>query len=149
MEDTKTQAELMAALTFDLNKTCHEKEHHFAAAYNLTTAEFRCLRFFRNKERLPIKDLCNYMKLSPGRITHILTSLEDKKLITREMNREDRRGINVALTEKSLPFIKSLNDSYVKFHADILSGIERDKREAILTAMDELVKALKNWSDNK
>lgn len=89
------------------------------------------------------------MKISPGRITHILTKLEEKELIVREKDPDDRRGINVALTSKCQPYIKNLNERHIKLHADILSGIEPDKRDTIITAMEDLIKALKSWSESK
>jgi MarR family transcriptional regulator, multiple antibiotic resistance protein MarR len=147
MDQTQEQAELMAELTFELTRTCHEKERFFASMFNLTSAEFRCLRFFKTKDRLPIKELCNIMKISPGRITHILTKLEEKKLIVREKDPDDRRGINVVLTSKCQPYIKNLNESHVKLHADILSGIEPDKRDSIITAIEDLIRAIKSWSE--
>lgn len=149
MQKTQSQAEMMADLTFELSKACHEKEHYFASMYDLTTAEFRALRLFRHTDTISVKELCREMKLTPGRITHILTSLEEKDLITREVDRSDRRSINVILTSKSIPFIKKINEGHKKLHLEILSGIESDKRESIICAMNELVKAIQSWSESK
>ncbi len=146
-ETVQTQAELMANLTFELAKTCQEKEQLFASAFNLTTAEFRCLQFFRSRDSISVKEISNLMKLTPGRITHILTSLEVKKLIVREVHPNDRRGINVILTEKSRPFIKDLFDGYLELHSQILAKISPDKVDGVLYAMDELVAAVKSWNN--
>ena len=77
----KSNAELMANLTCELARTCTNKEHFFASKFNLTPAEFRCLRLFRESSTVPIKQIAIQMNLTPGRITHILTSLEAKKYI--------------------------------------------------------------------
>jgi len=149
MDGANNHAELMASLTFELAKTCHEKEQYFASLFDLTTAEFRCLQFFRNRESMSVKEIANLMKLTPGRITHILTSLESKNFITREVAPEDRRGINVVLTDKSKPFIKKLFENYLSIHNEIVSKIESEKRDDVLCAMEELVKAIKTWYDHK
>jgi DNA-binding MarR family transcriptional regulator len=81
------------------------------------------------------------MELTPGRITHIITSLEKKKLITREINKDDRRGINVCLTNKAIPFVKNLKESYTKFHEKLLKNIPEEKRDIIKTALQELLRA--------
>ena len=141
-------AELMANLTCELARTCTNKEHFFAAKYDLTPAEFRCLRLFRESPSIPIKTIAIQMKLTPGRITHILTSLEAKKYIERKIDQKDKRNVIVHLTESSKPFLKLVNDNHIKLHEEILQKLPADKREFIIESMQELIKALKTWSDN-
>ncbi len=143
-----SNAEIMANLTCELARTCTNKEHFFAAKYDLTPAEFRCLRLFRESPSVPIKTIAIQMKLTPGRITHILTSLEAKKYIERKIDQKDKRNVIVHLTESSKPFLKLVNDNHIKLHEEILQKLPADKREFILESMQEVIKALKTWSDN-
>ncbi|GJQ61208.1 MAG: hypothetical protein SCALA702_02610 [Melioribacteraceae bacterium] len=146
--DTK-MAEMMAELTCELARTCNEKENYFAAMFNLTPAEFKCLRLFSKKSSLSIKEIAHKMKITPGRITHILTALEDKKFIKRRVDPADKRNVIVSLTPKSTPFIKNLNENHIKLHEDILRKIEPAKRELILGAMGDVVNALRSWSNSR
>ena len=141
-------AKEMAHLTCNLARTCNEKENHFASMFNLTPAEFRCLRLFEEQTSMTIKDLGSMMELTPGRITHILTSLESKNFVKRSSDPKDKRNIIVMLTSKSQPFIKNVTDSHIKIHKEILERIPSDKREAVISAMDEVVKALKDWNES-
>ena len=143
-----SNAELMAQLTCELSRTCINKEHFFAAKYDLTPAEFRCLRLFRESPSIAIKSIAIQMKLTPGRITHILTSLEAKKYVERKIDQKDKRNVIVHLTESSKPFLKVVNDNHIKLHEDILRKLPEDKREFIIESMEELINALKIWSDN-
>jgi DNA-binding MarR family transcriptional regulator len=145
--DEKEMAKAMADLTCELAKTCFEKEKYFAALFNLTTAEYKCLRLFTNTTSKSIKEISLEMNLTPGRITHILTSLEAKKLIERRVDPSDRRNVIVYLTNKSKPFLNNLNESYVKIHEELLKNIEQKKREIVINSMNELLKALKSWRD--
>jgi len=147
-DDIDSSAELMSILTCDLGKTCLNKEHFFAAKYNLTPAEFRCLRLFKNKSSMSIKRIAVQMNLTPGRITHILTSLEAKKYIERKIDQKDKRNIIVHLTNSSIPFLKQVNENHIKLHENILNNLPEDKREFIIESMEELIKALKTWTDN-
>jgi len=147
-DDIDSSAELMSRLTCDLGKTCLNKEHFFAAKYNLTPAEFRCLRLFNNKLSMSIKRIAVQMNLTPGRITHILTSLEAKKYIERKIDQKDKRNIIVHLTDSSIPFLKQVNENHIKLHENILNNLPEDKREFIIESMEELIKALKTWTDN-
>lgn len=138
----------MAVLSCELSRTCQEKENYFASTFNLTPAEFKCLRLFTGKKSLSIKELTSFLNITPGRITHILTSLENKKFITRKIDQNDKRNIIVHLTSKSEPFIKNLNESHIQLHEQILGKIEPDKRDLVISAMEDLIKAMKKWSDS-
>ncbi len=140
-------SEEMAELTSELARTCNEKENSFAAMFNLTPAEFKCLRLFTNKSFISIKELSQLMKLTPGRITHILTSLEGKSFVIRKVDQRDKRNIIVHLTNNSTPFIKNLNENHIKIHKEILAKIDPDKRELVLSAIADVINALKSWSD--
>lgn len=146
--EIESPAEIMARLTCELGRTCTNKEHFFAAKYDLTPAEFRCLRLFKTRPSMSIKRIAIQMNLTPGRITHILTSLEAKKYIERKVDEKDKRNIIVHLTESSRPFLKVVNENHVKLHEEILKNIPEDKREFILDSMEDLIKALKTWTDN-
>jgi len=147
-DDIDSSAELMSILTCDLGKTCLNKEHFFAAKYNLTPAEFRCLRLFKNKSSMSIKRIAVQMNLTPGRITHILTSLEAKKYIERKIDQKDKRNIIVHLTNNCITFLKNVNENHIMLHQNILDNLSEEKREFIVYSMEELIKAIKNWTDN-
>ena len=146
--ELESPAEVMSRLTCELGRTCTNKEHFFAAKYDLTPAEFRCLRLFKNRPSMSIKRIAIQMNLTPGRITHILTSLEAKNYIVRKVDEKDKRNIIVHLTESSKPFLKIVNENHIKLHEDILGNIAADRREFMLESMEELIKALKTWTDN-
>jgi DNA-binding MarR family transcriptional regulator len=151
METVETEpgislAEEMARITCELAKTCTQKENYFASLFNLTPAEFKCLRLFTNKKILSIKEITYQLQITPGRITHILTSLESKKFITRKIDPTDKRNVMVNLTSKSEPFIRNLNETHIKLHEEILEKIDPEKREIIIDAMKEVIVALNLWS---
>ncbi|MBI9072259.1 MAG: MarR family transcriptional regulator [Melioribacteraceae bacterium] len=134
-------------LTCELSRACQNKEKFFASTFNLTLAEFKCLRLFTGRSYLSIKELASEMNITPGRITHILTSLEDKKFILRKIDQTDRRNVIVHLTSKSEPFIKNLNESHVKQHKEILDKIAPENRDLVISAIKDLIKAIKHWSE--
>lgn len=146
LESQTLLAEEMAKLTCELAKTCNEKENNFASMFELTPAEFKCLRLFTQKNVLSIKELTFKLGLTPGRITHILTSLEAKKYVIRKIDPTDKRNIQVFLTPKSEPFIKDINEKHIKIHEDILDKIAHEKQESIISAMKEVIVALNLWN---
>ncbi|MCF6269305.1 MAG: MarR family transcriptional regulator [Melioribacteraceae bacterium] len=146
--EIKSPAEIMSELTCELGRTCTNKEHFFAAKFDLTPAEFRCLRLFKDCSSMSIKRIAVQMNLTPGRITHILTSLEAKNYIVRKVDQKDKRNIIVHLTKSSKPFLKIVNENHIKLHENILNNISENKRVFMLESMEELIKSLKTWTDN-
>lgn len=140
-------AKEMAFLSCEIAKSCNKKELLFAASFNLTPAEFRCLRLFTDSHELPIKKLTTQLALTPGRITHILTSLEAKKYVTRSIDSNDKRNIIVKLTKKSKPLIERLNTEHIKIHKEILENIRASERPSVIKAMKDVISALRSWSN--
>lgn len=144
-----TVAQEMAHLTCKLARACNEKEEYFASLFSLTPAEFRCLKLFTQKKSLSIKEINSELRLTPGRITHILTSLEEKKFVKRETFEGDKRNVIVTATNKSLPFIRNINHNHILLHNEILEKIDESKRDAVVDALSDLVEAMKEWSLEK
>lgn len=139
----------LAELSCVVASTCNEKEHYFAGKFGVTPAEFKCLRLFLKESPITIKEISTNMDITPGRITHILTSLENKGFITRESSKQDRRNVFVHLTDKSKPFIKELNDGHLQLHKEIYEKIPKTKREEIFNSLRELVKVIKPFTKRK
>jgi DNA-binding MarR family transcriptional regulator len=89
------------------------------------------------------------MKLSPGRITHLLNSLEIKNLVFRDIDRSDRRSIQVTLTDDAVIFIDRVISEYSELHVQILRYLPKSKRIEILNNMKFFFMALKDWANER
>jgi len=101
MSKIKSKHESLAELVCELTRYCALKEEYFAASFNLSPTEVRFLKLFAFQDVYTIKELREKLGLTPGRITHILDSLEAKKLISRLQDEKDKRNIIVKLLPKS------------------------------------------------
>ncbi|MCW8850464.1 MAG: MarR family transcriptional regulator [Melioribacteraceae bacterium] len=144
---SRAQAKTMAELTCKLSRACNKKETSFAALFQLTPTELRCLRMFAKKPTVSIKEMIDELEISAGRVTHILTSLEKKNYITRRVDQLDKRNHLVDLTQESKKFISQLTTKHIELHQNILNNLTEDNREIITNIMSDLIKALEDWSD--
>jgi MarR family 2-MHQ and catechol resistance regulon transcriptional repressor len=144
----KLAAEL-AELTCELGHVCTDKQNYFASMFNLTPAEFKCLRLFGKKTSLSVKEICSLLALTPGRITHIITSLEEKKFVIRRIDQTDKRNVIVQLTNNCIPFLKNLTASHIQVHEELLSKIPEANRESVIHSVNEILKAIKSWSQDE
>lgn len=138
-------AKKFAELTCSLSRECSRKEEFFARCYNLTPAELRLLMLFGDKQFISIRELSSIMGLTPGRITHILTSLEEKKLVQRRQDSHDRRSFNVYLTGQSRPYINNINSGHVLVHKEIFDTLDEETQKNVMNVMESLIQAMQNW----
>jgi DNA-binding MarR family transcriptional regulator len=141
----KTIAELICELT----RNCNIKEEFFASSFNLSPTEVRFLKLFVFKPQYTISELRDLLKLTPGRITHILTSLESKKIILRTTDSKDRRIVIVKLMPKAAPLIANLHQNYQKLHNRILRDVNEKEMGKILSSLEILVDVFKKWVNQK
>jgi len=138
-------AQQLANLTFNLLEDCHQKEIKLARRYNLTTSEFHCLRLFGVDEVFSNKQLAERLKLSPGRLSRIISGLVDKGFMERNIHREDRRAMDVSLSPKGKRMVSELGNAYVTIHKEILKDIDPAIHEELIGGMTQLLSALRKW----
>lgn len=141
--------EPVAELICELTRNCNIKEEYFASSFNLSPTEVRFLKLLAVTPTYSIKELRDILKLTPGRITHILTSLEDKKLISRTLDPKDKRVIIVNLMPNAAPLISNLQQNYLELHNRILQSVKEEEMEKILSSLEILVDVFKKWINQK
>lgn len=137
--------EILAELICDLTRNCTIKEEFFAASFNLSPTEVRFLKIFAFDNSLTIKQIKEKLKLTPGRITHILASLEEKKLLIRIQDENDKRNIIVKLLPKATPLIQNLHQNYNRLHKDILKNVNAEDMGKIYSSLEVLVDVFSKW----
>jgi len=139
----------IAELICQLTRNCNIKEEYFASSFNLSPTEVKFLKLFAVKPTHTIKELREILNLTPGRITHILTSLEQKQLIKRTLDVTDKRVILVSLLPKANPLINDILQSYSELHSRILQNVDAAELQKIQSSLVLLVKVFKNWVNQK
>ncbi|MGE5351607.1 MAG: MarR family winged helix-turn-helix transcriptional regulator [Acidobacteriota bacterium] len=150
MKKEDKKAEILAGLICSLTRNCNIREEYFAASFNLSPAEVKLLKLFAFKSTLSVKELCSLLHLTPGRITHIVSSLEEKKLLIRSVDQKDKRNVIVSTAPKCAPFINNLHMSYLDLHQRILDSVSEEDQEKMFQALETLVGIFSKWvNENK
>jgi DNA-binding MarR family transcriptional regulator len=131
MPDGKTSAEI-ATLLQSLQKKCWGKDRILADEFALTVPEFNLLTFFYEEKSQPIKFLTRAMNVTPGRITHIVTALENRGYVRRSLNKSDRRVVLVTLSKKGLEVVGRIEKRVIEFFTGMLSSISVDEQQQLL-----------------
>jgi MarR family transcriptional regulator, 2-MHQ and catechol-resistance regulon repressor len=83
-------------------------------SFGLTQPQFSVIEVLGHIGHLKVGELCDKMLVSGGNMTLVLDNLEKLGYIERSHSKEDRRAINVDLTEKG----KQVFEDVFQIHAD-------------------------------
>ncbi len=143
--DKADLAEKMADLTFSLLEQCQVKQERIAATLGLTVSEFKLLRALKRDKAVPAGELAKRVELSSSRLTRILDGMVKKGIVTRVAAEDDRRVIEVSLTEGGQRIQQTLNEKYVQTHQDILGLLPPGGGESVIVALEKLGEAMQEW----
>ncbi len=141
----KSQAELMADITYELLDRCQYKLEKIADGLGLTLSEFKALRAFKTDNLTTVGELARRMELSNSRLTRILDGLEEKGIIERFLNKDDRRVMNVIVTVRGKEITEKLFNHSLKTHQEIIELLSPESRDSVIFAMEKLRNSMNEW----
>ena len=133
----KTSEEI-AEILQSLQKKCWAKDRILAEEIGISVPEFNLLTFFYGENSLPVKNLTSSMNVTPGRITHLVTSLEKRGLMKRSLNKDDRRVVLVTLTKKGRTLVDKIYGLVNNFFNEMLSTLNLKDQEILLSKLRQL-----------
>ena len=123
--------------------TFNKKSIENIRSFDLTQSQFSVLEVLGHLGPMKIGDVCDKMLVSGGNMTLILDNLEKLELIERVFSKEDRRAINVRLTEKG----QNLFDNIFNVHAEFIDGrmsvLSKEEQKQLGALLKKLGKGLK------
>jgi len=136
------RAERLADLMLQLMWTCQQRQEQIAERAQLSLSEFKCLRAFRHDTELSVKDIAARMSLTSSRLTRIIDGLVKKKCVTRHIDPEDRRIINVRLTRQGEAVARKVGIECIDVYVRALGSIPTNEHERIIKSVSLLSDAL-------
>jgi DNA-binding MarR family transcriptional regulator len=132
---------LAACLGRDLAEIC--------ADAGLKPGQFQVLAELRGRDPLPMSasDLARAVVLTSGGMTPILDQLEERGLILRQMDGEDRRARRISITEKGRSTINRALDQQVARHRALNAALAPGERETLSTLLRKLLLAVEPAAD--
>jgi DNA-binding MarR family transcriptional regulator len=106
------------ALTYDVLHQCVSK---YMAEYGLSKSTFNVLMLLRHGpvEGMQLHDLGEMLLVSRANVTGLISHLEEKGYVTREVDEQDRRARYAKVTRKA----EMLLDEFTPIHYDNISGL--------------------------
>jgi DNA-binding MarR family transcriptional regulator len=112
IELTKNKSSSALSETFNLiykiNKKVRDLHRELVREYKVTIPQYCVLRHLGNSGGLQLKELASGCHISPPTMTGVVDTLEEKKLVMRVKNEDDRRSLLVVLTKAGKQLYDSL-----------------------------------------
>jgi DNA-binding MarR family transcriptional regulator len=108
------------------------------AGSDLTFTQWVVLMYLRDGLAINATDLCSQLRHDSGALTRVIDQLEARGLVQRERSREDRRAVQLRLTDAGLATVASLVPKVV----DKLNFALRDFSSAEASELNRLLAKL-------
>ena len=99
--------------------------------YDVTPVQYGVLHCLWKDDKTTPKEIASELKLENSTISGILDRMEKKNLLKRQVSTEDRRYIEVVLTEKGASLEKPVLDTIDQANLDILASIPEEEQQIL------------------
>jgi DNA-binding MarR family transcriptional regulator len=114
---------------------CQLKDKTIAEQLRVSCSELKCLKNFLSNDHISVKDLAEGLGITSGGVTKIVGQLEEKNILRRDMDPDDRRGILVSLTGEGRDLITELHKNTIGYYDALFGGLSEKNMEDILKGM--------------
>ena len=106
---------------------------------DLTASQFVVvISAIRNHART-VNEFCQLAGIEPGPMSRLLDRLEAKGIVRRVRNVEDRRQVNVVLTDKGAALCPQINVALHKIYGQLLDGFSEQEAQAFKHALEKVL----------
>jgi MarR family 2-MHQ and catechol resistance regulon transcriptional repressor len=116
----------------------HKKLEEDLEKLDLTPPQFYVLATIGYAGELPFGEIGAKMMVTVSNLTGIVDRLEEKKLVSRKRDDNDRRVVHVVLTEKGAKLYKTTIPRFEKSIAQIFSGLGRAQQKQLSALLRKL-----------
>lgn len=114
--------------------------HMGHGAFNGKSTQNRILQILSNSGRMTQRELTAQLGTQPGSVSEIIKKLASAGLITRQGNSEDRRTVDIALTDAGKAQAETSSAQYTNH--DLFKSLTDDEKQQLLSLLE---KVSKDW----
>ncbi|MFC2011918.1 MarR family winged helix-turn-helix transcriptional regulator [Chloroflexota bacterium] len=105
---------------------------------NIAPPHFEIMKLLQEAETLHVAEIGERLQIARPQMTHLIDKMVELDIVDREISTEDRRMINITLTEKAKRILDE-HDSVIRNAArEILSGLNDTELQDLSTSLHKL-----------
>lgn len=101
-----------------------------------------CNLLYKQRKRsaapLTATDLCSRLQIRKPQMNVILNGLEEKGIIARTRSKEDRRSVNIELTETGIPLYEKAHREILRFPEAIIAHFGEERMREFAATMKDV-----------
>lgn len=130
------------AMAFGNPEATHGYGNHKCHGGSGRHGQNRVLAILMMQDGTTQKDLAYLLGIRPQSLSEALDKLESSQLVERRQNEEDKRMVNVFLTEAGRRRAEKVAEDRKKNAADVFSVLTDEEKEQFATIMDKIIAKL-------
>ena len=141
----KSSASLALSKRLSLNLICttnllSQQYQDFFKSYQLTEQQYNVLRILRGQKGIPanLMTIQNRMIHKNSNTTRLLDKLVDKNLVNRKICPENRRKIEVCITEKGLNLLHTIDPELDKLEQSFTKSLSEKEQDTLIKLLEKL-----------
>jgi len=134
--------ELYWRVTLRLWHITRAQIHDLATSeYGITSSQFHTIRRISQRDA-SVSTLADCMHVSRPNISRVVDELVQNGLVNRKRDPDDRRNIQLSLTDTGKKLIKDLNKKHVRILADQFSILSNEELRILFSALESIKKVI-------
>jgi len=135
------EQEVLLGLQIAATRVMEPLEKFLKTTAELTPNQYNVLRILRGSHptRLPCGDIAERMIARDPDITRLVDRLGRRGLVSRGRSRQDRRVVEVGITEKGLHALRSLDGHVDRFPKAMLGHLGLKKLEQLVALLEAII----------
>ncbi len=130
--------ELRSCINYLLTTAQHEVNQQISGRlkeFDLTPAQYGILNYLWENTVATPKELAQMLQVENSTMSGILDRLQKKGLIERHTDENDRRSVQVKMTDEGNLLKAAVLDTVAQLNSEVLDVIDEDKREIFLDCL--------------
>lgn len=137
------QAEQLYRVFAELVRRYQFRDRDQICCHGLSVSQCYALEALDGHEPMAMGELAEHLQVDISTMTRIVDHLVADKLVVRSADAKDRRVCRVQIARKGLSLMSRIRADLVKEYQLVLREIPPESREAVITAMSNLLSAFK------
>jgi len=132
--------EKLIKFVFLMRRTFQEKAKKEKDFNPFSFLKFATLRFISEKRNPTMKEIAQWLKITPPSATSLIDGFFKAKLIKRKFDKEDRRIVRLEITEKGKRVLKEMQKEHQKRARRFISKLSSRDQKDLLRILNNFYK---------
>jgi len=136
MNDVSLNKDIIVGI-MQANNSVMEKLAHALKPFGLSVQQFNVLRILRGQKgnMLNLNEITHRMIHKMSNTTRLVDKLIDKSLVERVICPENRRRVNISITEKGLEILSQIDSVIQEFEKEIIRLLSEKEKNTLLNLL--------------